>query len=145
LWIDWDDLEGQTDFEPLVCFRTAPSLVDVGISSEYRFVLVALPTYQLSRYHIDAPWDWHKNALKLATNLVEVYISAEFDDNQWPDADEIIILRHLRRLFVSNPQILNYIVAPALEELAFSLVKDDTANDILPHLESFHSRSACPW
>ncbi|KAJ7320892.1 hypothetical protein DFH08DRAFT_819139 [Mycena albidolilacea] len=121
LWIDWDDLEGQTDFEPLVCFFTAPSLVDVGISSEYRFVPVALPTYQLSRYHIYAPWAWHKNALKLATNLVEVYISAEFDDNQWPDTDEIIILRHLRRLFVSNPQILNYIVAPAPEELAFSL------------------------
>ncbi|KAJ7663937.1 hypothetical protein DFH06DRAFT_336796 [Mycena polygramma] len=142
LWIQWDGPESQAGVDSIDCFQTAPSLVDAGVFNEYRFLPIALPVHQLTRYQLDGSWETHKAILKLATNLIEARCEIGFDPEPWPDEVEIVDLLHIQRLYVSDPGILNYLAAPRLEALALWARHD---NDDIPRLlEGFLDRSACP-
>jgi len=141
LWLQWDGPEAQTAVESVDCFQTAPFLVDVGILNEYYFVPITFPIHHLTRYQLQGLWERHKGILKLAPNLIEARIELIPEEEPWPVPDETIDLPYLRRLYVSHPQVLGCLKAPALEGLATWVNQDDTA-DIL--LESFFERSPCP-
>ncbi|KAJ7780028.1 aryl-alcohol dehydrogenase [Mycena maculata] len=50
-----------------------------------------VPMHQLTRYHLDVPWDTHAGILKLgAPTLVEVCIDIRFDTTPWPESFQII-------------------------------------------------------
>ncbi|KAF7345514.1 ABC protein [Mycena venus] len=140
LWVEWDGPESQTAVQSIDCFDSAYSLLDFGGYNQYRFIPFALPTHQLTRYYLDGPWEEHKRNLKLSLGLVEARIVTRFNDELWPHTNEIIDLPYLRRLYVSNVKILDYLTAPVLEGLTFG-VKQDIPSDIF--LESFLDRSAC--
>jgi hypothetical protein len=142
LWVQWDEPQSQAAVASLDSFASAPSLVDVGIQNEFRFVPITLPVHQLTRLQLDAPWETHTTILKLARNLVQVHIRIDFDDEPWPQTDETINLSHLRHLYLSHPEALAYLTAPALDELGFFVEQDDSL-DIPPLVTSFLDRSAC--
>ncbi|KAJ6580867.1 hypothetical protein B0H19DRAFT_486595 [Mycena capillaripes] len=145
LWINWNCRESQRGVQSIDSFQTASSLVDFGTFHEYRFIPIAFPIHQLTRYQLDGPWDTHKDILTRALNLVEARITIDFDDQSqaWLDSDDIFDLTRLQRLYVSDSGLLDRFRAPALEELALA-VQDDDNPDILQLLEAFIGRSACP-
>ncbi|KAJ6580828.1 hypothetical protein B0H19DRAFT_485705 [Mycena capillaripes] len=144
-WIHWIGPESITGVESIDSFQTCPSLVDFGVFHEYRFVPIAFPVHQLTRYQLDGPWEAHRDILKLALNLVEARIEIHFQPDPWPDYshETCIDLLHLRRLALTHSEFLNYLRIPALEELAL-LWEPDNYPDILTLLRSLLDRSSCP-
>ncbi|KAJ6457434.1 hypothetical protein C8R47DRAFT_1164358 [Mycena vitilis] len=140
LWINWEGPESQTGVQSVECFQTAPSLVDFGVFNEHAFVPFSFPIAQLTRYEFDGPWGMHSGVLRLASSLVEARILINFDEAPWPDPHEPIDLIHLRRLYVSNFRVLNYLRAPALDELAIWVSEDEPVE--IPQLLAFIERSA---
>ncbi|KAJ6568437.1 hypothetical protein DFH09DRAFT_1033835 [Mycena vulgaris] len=147
LWIQWDTLTSPTAMESIDCFHTAPSLRDAGILNRCRPVPIFLPAHQLTRYQLDGPWEMHQTILKLAENLVEAKIDISLDEEPWPEVAEdgdIITLRRLLRLGVSDTGILNYLRTPALEEVSCFLQEKYYMDSMdLLHLGPFFVRSAC--
>ncbi|KAF7340013.1 F-box domain-containing protein [Mycena venus] len=145
LWVCWDAPESQTEVESIDCFESASSLVDFGIHNEFSFIPTPPPAHQLTRYHLDAPWEEHKRILELAHNLVEVDITADFYDasSHWPDVDKTYDLPYLRRLYVSGPQVLDYLRSPSLETLTLRVHQSTTVDEILLSLQPFLDRSTC--
>ncbi|KAJ7483501.1 hypothetical protein FB451DRAFT_1364408 [Mycena latifolia] len=143
LWLQWDSPASQEAVNSIDCFQTAPSLIDVGVYNEYRSIPILLPAHQLTRYHLDGPWTVQEEILKLGQNLVEARIDVRFDQTPWLETTDIIDLPSLRRLYVSEPNILDYIQVPHLQEIALWIGKDDDA-DILKSLEPLVARSSCP-
>ncbi|KAF8198808.1 hypothetical protein K438DRAFT_1717737 [Mycena galopus ATCC 62051] len=141
-WVQWDTDASQTpDITSIDFFRMSNSLVDIGVFSEYRFVPTILPMHhRLTRYDFDAPWKAHQTLLKSLPNLHEVRIRLDFDQEPWPDSDEIIDLLHLRRLSVTAIECLDYLRAPLLDDLAIREASPDTCD----HLEAFLIRSSSP-
>ncbi|KAJ7498125.1 hypothetical protein B0H11DRAFT_1998782, partial [Mycena galericulata] len=145
LWVQWDGPDSQVGLSPIDCFQTAASLVDIVIFNQYRFVPILLPIHQqITRYDLDAPWETHREILKLAPNLVEGRIVIAFDDSPWPESPSATIdLLCLRRLYGNDVHILEYIRAPALEEVALRFEEED--GPYMDHyLETFLTRSSCP-
>lgn len=142
LSLRWDGPDSQTGVDFIDCFQTAPSLHDVGIYSQYRAVPVLLPAHQLTRCHLDGAWETHHGILAVAQNLVEARLIIDFDEAPWPDSAEIIDVLCLRRLFVSPAEFLNYLKAPALQQIALDVVETD-APSVFHHLESLILRSGC--
>ncbi|KAF7345590.1 ABC protein [Mycena venus] len=147
LWVEWDTVASQAQLEveggeSFDYFHAAPSLLDVGIYHEFQSIPTSLPVYQLTRYRLDAPLMIHCDILKLAKNLVEAHIDVDFDDEPWPDPVELIDLPYLRRLWVSYSNILDYLKAPSLEEIAVFLEGDECRETLL-HLDPFVARSSC--
>ncbi|KAJ7654663.1 hypothetical protein DFH06DRAFT_518732 [Mycena polygramma] len=143
LAIEWDGEESQQAVDSIDCFESAPSLADLSIANEYRFIPVSVPTWQLTRYELDAPWDIHRSVLKLVKNLVEARIVIDLGDNGWRVPGDNIELLYLRRLYVSDPFVLTFLEFPLLEEITLSLYRKP-ADGGLPHLESSLMRSLCP-
>jgi hypothetical protein len=147
LWIQW---ESPTEAQSIDCFRVAPSLVAFGTFNQHFFVPVILPSHQLTRYQFDGPWSQHMDMLKMAPNLVEAYVVVSFDYDPWPvdpTTPETIPLAHLRQLYMSDVNVLRYLKAPALEELAFrypEYPEDTPASDFLRFFQPFFDRSGCP-
>ncbi|KAJ6568427.1 hypothetical protein DFH09DRAFT_1155367 [Mycena vulgaris] len=142
LWMHWDGAESQKAVRYIDCFQSAPSLFEAGIRNQWRTFPILLPSHQLTRYQLDGPWKIHEGVLKLAFNLVEARIEVLFDKEPWPHQGEAIPLRRLRRLYVSETTILNYLKAPALQEIAI-YTRGDGAAGLQHPLESFLVRSAC--
>ncbi|KAJ7498116.1 hypothetical protein B0H11DRAFT_2189846 [Mycena galericulata] len=144
LWVQWDGSKSQNGVDSLKCFENAYSLVDVGAYSEYQFIPTVLPPHNLiTRYHFDAPWDTHSSMLKLAPNLVEARIRVNFEGAEpWPHSDETIQLLRLRRLYVSNAKIFDYLTTPILEEAAIH--HDEEDDDFCTPLVPLLIRSSCP-
>ncbi|KAJ7602703.1 hypothetical protein DFH06DRAFT_1311422 [Mycena polygramma] len=142
LWIQWDNQGSQAATDSIQCFESAPSLVDVGVYSEYRAIPVSFPAQQLTRYELDAPWDIHRGILKLTQNLVEACVTISFDSNDWSQP-ELIELLCLRRLYISAPLALTFLKFPLLDEIALYLHPNHDGRG-LAHLESSVARSLCP-
>ncbi|KAF7341756.1 hypothetical protein MSAN_02074400 [Mycena sanguinolenta] len=102
---------------------------------------------RLIRYDFDASLQTHCNLLKALPNLEEARIRRRFDEGgHWPEPGEPVNVLNLRRLYVNNPIIFNYLRAPALEELAIQLESTSTDRDIAAgcgSLEGFLMRSSC--
>ncbi|KAJ7498138.1 hypothetical protein B0H11DRAFT_2276233 [Mycena galericulata] len=145
-WVQWDASESQTSSDFFTCFRSANSLVDLGISDQICITVAPtiLPMHQLTRYDLDAPWNTHREILKLTLNLVEARINIAFDDGvSWPAPSEFIQLLHLRRLYVSDVEVLDYIRATTLEGIALYIGSGENHHTFL-HLEPFLVASSCP-
>ncbi|KAJ6479096.1 hypothetical protein C8R45DRAFT_1006604 [Mycena sanguinolenta] len=136
----WDTPDSQPpEFDTIDIFRMAISLVDITVFCRHRFLPTRLPiTHQLTRYDFDAPWETHRRLLKSLPNIEEVRLDVDYDDDEWPEAGELIFLPHLRRLFVSDSSSLDYLKAPRLEEITISGCTETTQD-----LESFLNRSSC--
>ncbi|KAJ7498110.1 hypothetical protein B0H11DRAFT_832861 [Mycena galericulata] len=143
VWIQWAGVESQRGVQCIECFDNAPALVDVGANNAFQSVSILFPAHQLTCYRVDAPWEMHRVLLRMAPNLVEVKLDEDFEDADWPDPGEPIAMLNLRRLFVSDLQILDYIKAPGLEELALWIDEDDGPYGVLRHFEPFCTRSSC--
>ncbi|KAJ7498086.1 hypothetical protein B0H11DRAFT_1998626 [Mycena galericulata] len=142
LWVQWDGPQSQMGVDSIKCFQTAYSLLEVGALSEYRFVPTFLPLHNhITRYDFDAPWNKHAEILKFLPNLVEARICVDFHNGSWPDPGETIALLRLWRLYVSEAQVLNYLTAPVLREIALYTKQDN--NPHIRHIEPFLIRSSC--
>jgi len=92
---------------------------------------------------MNAPWDVHQSLLTLASSLVEARISIPLDDPNWPWPEpSLITLPFLLRLSASEPEILDYITTPTLEEIALQVEGNDL--DYQRALSSLLQRSSCP-
>ncbi|KAF7342613.1 F-box domain-containing protein [Mycena sanguinolenta] len=143
-WVQWHSSHSQPpDLESIDFFRTANSLVDIGVFSNFRFIPTHLPaSHQLTRYDFDAPWETHCELLKLLPSLQEAHILRSFDvDEGWPEPREPISLLHLRRLYVNDPVCLDYLRAPVLEGIAMETIDTDPT-EASEFLERFLDRSA---
>ncbi|KAJ7648181.1 hypothetical protein DFH06DRAFT_1135626 [Mycena polygramma] len=116
----WDHEESQAGADPIDFLKSVPSLVDVDVLNKHRYVPVSLPSQQLTRYRLYAPWEIHEGLLKLASNLVEAGISVNSDASLGPESGEIIEIPSVRRLYASTPQVFCRIRVPALDELWIS-------------------------
>ncbi|KAJ6460598.1 hypothetical protein C8R45DRAFT_912656 [Mycena sanguinolenta] len=143
-WVTWDTPESQPpEFDTFDVFRSAISLADIGVHSEYRFLPTTLPLlHQLTRYDFDAPWKTHFQLLKALPNIQEVCLRLSFDTDQWPDDEEPVSLAHLRRLYVDDSASLDHLRAPSLEEMTIVGGSTDNA-DIWDDLENFLIHSSC--
>ncbi|KAF7345449.1 F-box domain-containing protein [Mycena venus] len=146
--IEWHIPVSQARIDTIDCFWAAPSLVDVSIYNEFRFIPFTFPIHNLVRYDLDAPWTIHHGILRLASNLVEARIIVEFNSEPWPSPEEAITLS-LVRLCVSRPEILNYITTPRLEEISIHNPKSRSHDApygayLATYLQSFVTRSSCP-
>ncbi|KAJ7230273.1 hypothetical protein GGX14DRAFT_410330, partial [Mycena pura] len=139
LYLEWDDSESHPGMQSIDCFETACSLVDLSIMPRHIPINILLPVHQLNRYAMTAPWGAHQSFLTLASNLVEAWIVV--DDQRWPEPSPIT-LPFLRRLSVSEPEVLDYITVPTLEEIA--LYVDGNDLDFQRRLASLLHRSSCP-
>ncbi|KAJ6503737.1 hypothetical protein C8R45DRAFT_571301 [Mycena sanguinolenta] len=139
-WVEWSGSESQAAVDSLDFLRMAASLTEISVYSEYGFLPTILSVHhQLTQYDFDAPWATHYALLKSLPNLQQARITRDFDLTlPWPEPGEPIHLLHLRRLYVSHPEILNYLAAPVLEGLA---IKGD---DGIAHVDPFLTRSSCP-
>ncbi|KAJ7654652.1 hypothetical protein DFH06DRAFT_1047401 [Mycena polygramma] len=142
LWIQWADHTSQAAAESIRCFETAPSLVDIGVNNEFRFIPVSFPTQQLTRYELDAPSDIHRGMLKLCTNLREACITISFNNSRGSGPSEFIELLYLRRLYVSAPLALTFLKLPLLEEISMCLQPEEADNGLM-NLQSLLMRSSC--
>ncbi|KAJ6580793.1 hypothetical protein B0H19DRAFT_1060519 [Mycena capillaripes] len=120
-------------------FQTAPSLVDVGVFNLYRFIPTAFPIHLSvinSMARGRSTWRF-KPSLK----LVEARIEIDFTEHSWLDSAQFVDLKRLRRLYVSDLEVLNYLRVPALEEIGLQF-RHDSGRDVAP----FHAlleRSSC--
>ncbi|KAJ7138175.1 hypothetical protein C8R44DRAFT_728346 [Mycena epipterygia] len=142
LTIWWSNLESQAGVESIDCFERAPSLVDATIFNNSRHVPTLIPAHQLTRYDIDGPWEMHRAILTLASNLVQARIQIRFDDESWPESGEIIHVLRLQRLFSSHGDVLTYLSAPVLQEIAFDVPEEGDPNYLF-YLDPFVLRSGC--
>ncbi|KAF7342616.1 F-box domain-containing protein [Mycena sanguinolenta] len=144
-WVQWGNAESQPpELEFIDFLQMADSLVDIGVSSIFRFIPTRLPaSHQLIRYDFDAPWETHYELLKSLPNLQEVHLirSFDFDGHEtWPESREPISLIHLRRLYVNELGCLDSIRAPILEGIAIAASNEIPAETRLC-LERFLGRS----
>ncbi|KAJ7780107.1 hypothetical protein DFH07DRAFT_1025997 [Mycena maculata] len=142
-WLQWSNEEGEAA-EPIDCFETTTSLLEVGVSYRHHYTPVPFPEHQLTWYNLEASWEVHQGILKLAQNLVNAHTfigDNEAETQVWPDPMEAIDLLHFRCLFVSDIGVLNYIRVGALEEMAVYVEQDYDLSALLP-LDSFIARSS---
>ncbi|KAJ7607871.1 hypothetical protein FB45DRAFT_1067627 [Roridomyces roridus] len=120
LSLEWnEDLYTEDPEESIDYFETATSLVELRIC--YPGIISFSPSLQqLTRYHVDAPWETHQQILSVSPALVEAHISVE-DGPQWSDMDPKIELLHLRCLYVSWTKIVQFLHVPVLEQVTFDL------------------------
>ncbi|KAJ7681834.1 hypothetical protein DFH06DRAFT_1159445 [Mycena polygramma] len=140
LWIQWNCRESQEGVDLIETFETAPSLVDVTVFNDYRFIHILLPVHRLTSYQFDAPWTAHRAFLRVARNLVEARILVQFDNDTGPDdSEEIVDIPTLRRLHVSATKYCDYFRLHALEALSSDVKREEP----LRHLMSLIERSSC--
>ncbi|KAJ7155805.1 hypothetical protein C8R46DRAFT_434030 [Mycena filopes] len=140
--IQWSEAASQANVDSIDCFHRAPCLVDFTVLNEFRSVPVRLPIEQLTCFRADNSWEFHQGALGLGLNLVEVRISIAFDDEPWPAVTQVIHLPSLRRLYVSHPEMLAFLIAPALDEIALESWLGD-GEEIQSNFRPFVERSRC--
>lgn len=139
IWIQWDDEEHPSSVGSIVCFLGAPSLVDVGVFDPYHYISIPFPLHQLTRYELDGSLDMHLSVLRIAKNVVEARIEVDIPAQA---SSQIVEHLSLRRIYVSDAAILDYIKVPALEELALWVTQDGGAY-IRARLPPFLDRSSC--
>ncbi|KAJ7490977.1 hypothetical protein FB451DRAFT_1552531 [Mycena latifolia] len=139
-WIQWKSAEDQTGVQSIDCFQTASALIEIGVFNQYHYVPILLPAQQLTRYCLDAPWNVHAGILELSQSLVEAHIVVNFEDETWPENEDIVNLMCLLRLYISNTRILNYLRTPALQEITAEVREND---EPIHRLRPFLVRSSC--
>ncbi|KAF8154384.1 hypothetical protein K438DRAFT_1778014 [Mycena galopus ATCC 62051] len=130
LSLQWEDPDTiHANVEAIHAFQAAPLLnwVNIAYSWDARMrIPIFLPTTQLTSYRLDGPWKMHWNILTEALNLREAYIIIPFPQ-EWQDVDDhvIIYLHAMQLLFISYPQVLNYIRIPNIEIVSIQIGYDE--------------------
>ncbi|KAJ7758376.1 hypothetical protein B0H16DRAFT_651163 [Mycena metata] len=129
------------------CFFTAPALRAACIILDESLPSVLLPAHQLTHYQLAAAWQMHVDILKIATNLLEarIYIT---EDSLHTVPPQVIELPNLHLLAVTNVGILDFLILPALRELALVAVSELDINwsnefDAIHYIDTMISRSSC--
>jgi hypothetical protein len=143
LWLEFNESEDfQNESEDNIeCFRLAPALRDASLIFLDRTLTVPLPGHRLTRYQLNGAWEDHSEILKVAKNLAEVRIFVCDPDTPRLIPGGVIELCELRRLYVSDVDILDSLRLPALQDLGFFQEVGDP--DAAPHIDSVVVRSAC--
>ncbi|KAJ7609002.1 hypothetical protein FB45DRAFT_945097 [Roridomyces roridus] len=149
LWIQWDTQDSEIGVDSLDCFESTPSLLDIGSDVHTRFIPILFPAHQLTAYRVEGPWEMHYRVLKMTHHIVEARLVVYVDDDSdplWPEpSDGFIEMVYLRRLYVSDIKILDYLCAPVLGQLVLDPCEEPEAGP-LAHLDPFLTRSSCaPW
>ncbi|KAF7327426.1 ABC protein [Mycena kentingensis (nom. inval.)] len=121
LWIEWEDDVTPPDLTFPTCFREAPRLVDVGVRHASRYPEVLVPFSQLTRYTLHQSTQAQIAMLRSAPHLVEARITIEPDLRGLfrHSGTSKIVLPALRRLYVSDIEILDIIHAPVLTDFGY--------------------------
>ncbi|KAJ7609006.1 hypothetical protein FB45DRAFT_1067046 [Roridomyces roridus] len=141
IYVGFEDPDIELALDSVKCFHTAPALVNATVLMSPKPIL--LPAHRLTSYRAACPWGDHERVLKMATNLVEAHIAIAFDNEPWPGLNDPPIdinLHRLQRLYVEHVEILNYLRAPLLDELAVDIASRE---DVLTPLKAFVVRSSC--
>ncbi|KAJ7609102.1 hypothetical protein FB45DRAFT_1039260 [Roridomyces roridus] len=125
LSIIWHDERSQIGVDSVECFETAPFLEDVEFSSEFRYTPIPFPTDLLTSYRIQGSLESHQHILQMAPNIIEARVAITYGlDQPWPEPiGPTIDMLHLKRLYVTHIEILDYFRAPSLEEISMSTDK----------------------
>ncbi|KAJ7777074.1 hypothetical protein B0H16DRAFT_1504260 [Mycena metata] len=141
-YVQWQSDSGSTVI-PLECFQNAPSLLEARVFSDFRYIPVPFPAHQLTQYQLDFPWETHATILKEAVNLIEARIFVDFQNTEdWRNSRAVLDLTCLRRLFISHPEILEFLRVPVLEEITIDF-DEGAGPEILRDLQLVVSRSSC--
>ncbi|KAJ6501216.1 hypothetical protein C8R47DRAFT_1255752 [Mycena vitilis] len=145
LSLQWDCPESRTEAHSIDFCDPAPSLVDVTVLNEGRFIPILLRAHQLTHYQLDAPSETHRVLLKRALNLTGAHICVALEAGTLPiyNANEIIDLPSLQSLLVSHADILQCLRFPRLEQLGIEMERGD-GPPAVHHLQSALVRSSCP-
>ncbi|KAJ7617855.1 hypothetical protein FB45DRAFT_1103125 [Roridomyces roridus] len=121
-------------------FSDAPNLRSVALRSpgDLSHREIVLPWAQLTSYRAKDPSaSAHFKRLLVTTQLV--HCDLDFDDAQFPgipaDLRGVVTLQRLRRLVITNTEVLQHIIAPCLQELQ--------VHGVVDHVPSFMHRSSC--
>ncbi|KAJ7314379.1 hypothetical protein DFH08DRAFT_895321, partial [Mycena albidolilacea] len=123
IWVcsqfDEQDDEPEVDFSDL--FAACPALQEVFINGG-RYVgdipvTADLPWSQLLRYSASNHWPNHVRVLTSAVNLVDCILRLIQPERGPAPGSPIVLLPQLRRLSTSTAAVLDYLEAPALQEL----------------------------
>ncbi|KAJ7603800.1 hypothetical protein FB45DRAFT_1085537 [Roridomyces roridus] len=143
LWLEWDSPRSQGGVGSIECFREAPCLVNVGVSSVFDFIPVPLPTHHhITQYDLDARWEIHGQILHSLPHLVEARILVSLGGT-WSSFEDKVSLPRLRRMYVSDASILGYLKAPALEQVAVHTLQTDAPEYYHESISALIARSAC--
>jgi hypothetical protein len=140
LWLEFSEDENLAVREDIDSFCVAPALRDVSLPLQDPKLTVHFPAHRLTRYELNGSWEHHIAILKVATHLIEARICVH-EETSLPAPGVIIELCDLRRLHVSQADILNFLRLPALQELGFYL--GDSGFDVTPHIDLIVERSSC--
>ncbi|KAJ7262111.1 hypothetical protein C8J57DRAFT_1719663 [Mycena rebaudengoi] len=114
------------------CFRIAPSLRYV-IFFTIRFT-IHISGHQITRYQLDVSRQMHLCTLRTTPNLIEARIFVT-NSHTAPEMAGIE-LAHLRVLYVSDPDILDHLTLPVLEDLRARCRSVEDGRVLPAHLES---------
>ncbi|KAJ7609083.1 hypothetical protein FB45DRAFT_945356 [Roridomyces roridus] len=143
LWLAWPQLgsrwravEDDDDQPPFDYFRTADSLVHLGVNrdigssvGEPRSITIVVPSNQLTRI------------LSASPTLVEAYVNIIDTDGPdlWPTPDETFDLPQLRCLYISDFKLLPNFKVPVLEQITIEICALEREDG--EELDSFIERS----
>ncbi|KAJ7609092.1 hypothetical protein FB45DRAFT_1127918 [Roridomyces roridus] len=144
LSVRWYNAKSQIGVDSIKCFNTASSLEDVELHS-FRCIPIPFPTDRLTSYRVKGPLELHQQVLKMAPNIIEARVVVAFDlDQPWPEpSGPAIDMLHLKRLYVTHIEILDYLRAPSVAELAIDFSTIDGNSAAIDCLEAFLLRSSC--
>ncbi|KAJ7609128.1 hypothetical protein FB45DRAFT_1039283 [Roridomyces roridus] len=134
LWLQSDTPDS---VQPISCFETAPSLVEIGVYRHDCPISLSPPIGQLTRYSVNAPWKIHLEILRTNPGLVEANIGVSPLESTWPLSGATIELLQLRRLCISHPEPLQYFKVAVLEHLVFDYPSRSDATSINPVADRF--------
>ncbi|KAF8143265.1 hypothetical protein K438DRAFT_650423 [Mycena galopus ATCC 62051] len=140
LYLEWPSSDsGGTN--AMDYFSRAPALRHIALMLNSRTLSVPLPAHQLTRYQINCSWERHMEMLQVAKNLTEAHITVCGSATPRIVPGGVIELRYLRRLYVSDVDILDSLRLPALDDFGF--FQDEFGTDPSPHIDSVTARSSC--
>ncbi|KAJ6471075.1 hypothetical protein C8R47DRAFT_1023260 [Mycena vitilis] len=142
LWIQCNEVaDAPQTQDAMDCFQVAPALRDVTLVFEGPPVSCLLPANQLTRYHILCSREQHFSILNAAKNLTEARIHIHHGPVSASDIHGVIELGALRRLWVSDADVLGSLKLPALHDLA--IMHDILHLNVQSHIDALVTRSSC--
>ncbi|KAJ7613628.1 hypothetical protein DFH06DRAFT_144340 [Mycena polygramma] len=142
LWIQCNEVaDAPQTQDAMDCFQVAPALRDVTLVFEGPPVSCLLPAHQLTRYHILCSREQHFSILNAAKNLTEARVHIHHGQVSATDIHRVIELDALRRLWVSDPDVLGSLRLPALHDLG--IMHDVSQLNVQSHIDALVMRSSC--
>ncbi|KAJ7658801.1 hypothetical protein DFH06DRAFT_1195953 [Mycena polygramma] len=141
LWIQCKEVADASHTEDSIdCFQVAPALRDLTLVFEGP-VSSLLPAHQLTRYHMLCSREQHFSILNAAKNLIEARMEIDNRQVSITDINRVIELSALRRLWVSDADVLGSLRLPALHD--FGIMHELSQLNVQSHIDALVVRSSC--